>query len=105
MFGLDPGPRLDALRERLSELLAFGDQPDQPRSADPDGWLAVRERFGPLARSSSDSATEVDRCIFELIDERRAAEDAERDDVLAMLLAARHEDGSPMSRRRSFATS
>ena len=34
--------------------------------------------------------------MFELIDERRGS-DEERDDVLAMLLAARHEDGSPMS--------
>ena len=34
--------------------------------------------------------------MFELIDERRA-EHADRDDVLSMLLEARHEDGSPMS--------
>ena len=34
--------------------------------------------------------------LFEQIDERRA-EGADRDDVLAMLLEARHEDGSPMS--------
>ena len=37
--------------------------------------------------------------MFELIDERRAEADGERDDVLAMLLAARHEDGSPMSKQ------
>jgi cytochrome P450 len=36
--------------------------------------------------------------IFELIDERRA-HPGDRDDVLAMLLEARHEDGSPMSRQ------
>ena len=42
----------------------------------------------------------TDELIFALIEERRAAgEDAdERDDVLAMLLTARHEDGAPMSR-------
>ena len=39
----------------------------------------------------------VDHLLFELIDERRA-EHADRDDVLSMLLAARHsDDGSPMS--------
>ena len=27
VFGLDPGPRLDALRERLTAMLAFGDRP------------------------------------------------------------------------------
>src|SRR5204862_2812207 len=40
---------------------------------------------------------EVDDLLFELIDERRR-EGADRDDVLTMLLAARHsDDGSPMS--------
>ena len=43
---------------------------------------------------------ESDALLFELIDERRAEPDGEqRDDVLAMLLAARHEDGSPMSKQ------
>ena len=43
---------------------------------------------------------ETDKLLFELIDERRAEADGEqRDDVLAMLLAARHEDGSPMSKQ------
>jgi cytochrome P450 len=42
----------------------------------------------------------VDSLLFDLIDERRAQPDAEeREDVLAMLLAARHEDGSPMSQQ------
>jgi cytochrome P450 len=39
---------------------------------------------------------EVDALLSEVIAERRAAHE-ERDDVLSMLLAARHEDGSPMS--------
>jgi cytochrome P450 len=39
---------------------------------------------------------EADAMLFELIDEQRNA-DGERDDVLTMLLEARHEDGSPMS--------
>ena len=28
VFGLDPGQRLDALRNRLSEMLTFGDRPE-----------------------------------------------------------------------------
>ena len=41
---------------------------------------------------------EADALIYETIDERRAdGGDDERDDVLGMLLSARHEDGSPMS--------
>jgi cytochrome P450 len=40
----------------------------------------------------------VDELIGREIAERRAVEDlAERDDILSMLVAARHEDGSPMS--------
>ena len=38
----------------------------------------------------------ADAELFALIDERRA-EAGERDDVLSLLLGARHEDGSPMS--------
>jgi len=40
----------------------------------------------------------ADALIYEEIAERRAAPDAEeRDDVLSLLLSARHEDGSPMT--------
>src|SRR5262249_12164968 len=40
----------------------------------------------------------VDELIGREISERRAAADlAEREDILSMLVAARHEDGSPMS--------
>ena len=43
----------------------------------------------------------ADALIYEMIDERRGAHNGDGgddgDDVLAMLLAARHEDGSPMS--------
>ena len=39
---------------------------------------------------------ETNRLLFELIEERRG-EQADRDDVLSMLLEARHEDGSEMS--------
>ena len=60
-----------------------------------------------MRRASRSSRGETDELIFELIDERRAEQAGERggDDVLAMLLEARHEDGSPMCRRRSCATS
>ena len=40
----------------------------------------------------------VDELIYREIAERRRAEDlAERDDVLSLLVQARHEDGTPMS--------
>ncbi|MBN1527900.1 MAG: cytochrome P450 [Thermoleophilaceae bacterium] len=93
VFGLDPGARMDAIRERLTKILALG--------ARPLGMLPFMQKDlggrGPWAYFVR-LREETDRLLFELIDERRA-DSAERDDVLAMLLAARHEDGSPMTDR------
>jgi cytochrome P450 len=91
VFGLDPGERLEAIRVRLTELLEIGSTPlglipqlqTAPLSIGPWG------RFERLKE-------ETDALVYELIEERRAAGEA-RDDVLSMLLEARHEDGSPMS--------
>jgi cytochrome P450 len=95
VFGLDPGERLETVRARLSDLLSFGDHP--LTLFGPPGLAMERflSRVGPLA-GFVDIRDDVDRLLFELIDERRA-EDGERADVLTMLLEARHEDGSPMS--------
>jgi cytochrome P450 len=99
VFGLEQGARLDSLRETLGEILAFAESPLSllPR---PRGLLA---RFGPAARFQR-LMDHADELIFEVIAERRAAREstedeaeAEGQDVLAMLLGARHEDGSPMS--------
>jgi cytochrome P450 len=89
VFGLDPGPRLDNLRVNLTEMAT---ESTKPLSALPflqKNVFARWRRFVALRE-------ETDRLIFELIDERRA-EGADRDDILSMLLEARHEDGSPMS--------
>jgi cytochrome P450 len=96
VFGLDPGARLDELRGLLSEMLRFGDRPITLVPIDPEGVV-----FRVLARTPTWARflrlrEEIDQRIFELIEERRAA-GAERDDVLTMLLGARHEDDSPMS--------
>jgi cytochrome P450 len=91
VFGLDPGPRLDALRDRLTGILELG--------ARPASMLPFMQR-GRAWDQFERRRDEVDTLLFELIDERRAAGNGEsREDVLAMLLAARHEDGSPMSKQ------
>ena len=92
VFGLDPGPRLDALRGRLTKILSLGTKPFSLLPA--QRGLGGR---GPWARLMA-LREEADALIFELIDERRG-EPRDRDDVLAMLLEARHEDGEPMSRQ------
>jgi cytochrome P450 len=93
VFGLDPGPRLDELRGLLTEILDFGAKPYSVLPGLQRDFLGLG--IGPWANFLRLRAR-ADELVYELIDERRA-EDADRDDVLAMLLAARHEDGSPMS--------
>jgi cytochrome P450 len=96
VFGLDPGERLDALRSRLAELLTFGERPISVIPIDPDGRVAKLLSLMPRVAAFWRMQEEIDALMFELIEERRA-EGTERDDVLTMLLEARHEDGSPMS--------
>jgi cytochrome P450 len=90
VFGLERGQRLDALRDLLTEVLAFSESPLSvfPAAQRFARWLAPLRRFQEVR-------ARADELIFELIEERRA--NPEGDDVLALLLAARHEDGSPMS--------
>ncbi len=96
VFGLDPGPRFEALRERLQGMLTFGDRPISLIPPTPESTLArVAERAGPFARFVR-MQREVDEIVFALIAERRQ-DGAGSDDVLAMLIEARHEDGSLMS--------
>src|SRR5436305_235159 len=73
---------------RLAGILSFG---ASPLSLLPP----LRLPIGPWARFERLKG-EVDELLRGLIAERRADE-TPRDDVLAMLLEARHEDGSPMT--------
>ena len=88
VFGLDSGARLDALRNRLAGILEYG--------ARPSSMLPMFQR-GRRWRQFAQARGEADTLIYETIDERRANGGEDRDDILAMLLSARHEDGSPMS--------
>jgi hypothetical protein len=100
VFGLDSGPRFDELRDLLRDILEFGESPLSvlPVFQRFDRFIPPLRRFNQLARRA-------DELIFALIEERRAQDDErrergesdERSDILAMLIQARHEDGSPMS--------
>jgi len=95
VFGLEQGQRLDDLRDLLTDVLAFSENPLSllPALNRLFGW------FGPLRRFNR-LVARADELVFGLIEERRAAEAAGEplgDDVLAMLLGARHEDATPMS--------
>ena len=94
VFGLDRGARLDSLTALLTELLTFADSPLSLLPPLPSPVM----RSIPAARRRFEVGAQVDEEIYALIEERRAdPEDAGAEDVLGMLLAARHEDGSPMS--------
>src|SRR5215213_7886969 len=92
VFGLEAGDRLDALRDRLTRILEFGSRPAS--------MLPVLQR-GRTWREFERRRAEADAVIYETIDERRGAHNGDGgsygDDVMAMLLEARHENGSPMS--------
>src|SRR4051794_2400970 len=92
VFGLDQGPRLEAMRAALTDILDFA---TQPMTLIPDlqrelGGFSPWAKFVKMRKVADD-------LVYEEIEERRARGDEDGDDVLAMLLAARHEDGSPMS--------
>lgn len=93
VFGVHGGERMGPLRDALRGFL---DLTTDPRVLLPI-LLIGPDRINrvPAFRRRTER---VDELLAEEIAERRAAEDlAERDDVLSLLVAARHEDGSPMS--------
>jgi cytochrome P450 len=93
VFGVHDVERLEPLREALRDFL---DLTTNPRVLLP--VLMVGPDRVNLIPAFRRRVERVDRLIAAVIGERRAAEDlSERDDVLSMMLQARHEDGSPMS--------
>jgi cytochrome P450 len=92
VFGVRGGERMGELRAALREFLDLTTNPQILLPLLLLGPSRVR-KFPPFRRR----VDRVDELIYREIAERRAAEDVEqRDDVLSMLIAARHEDGSPM---------
>ena len=93
VFGVHERERTDPLRAALRDFL---DLTTDPRFLLPV-VLAGPERIRRLPFFSR-RIDRVDELIHREIAERRRAGDlAERDDILSMLVAAEHEDGSPMS--------
>jgi cytochrome P450 len=93
VFGLEQGPRLDELREAMRALI--GDVMD-PVAA---GLLALlgprRFRKLPMVRQALAPSDEL---IYAEIASRREADDLEeREDILSLLLQARHQDGRAMT--------
>ena len=95
VFGVDEGERLNRLRDQLRRTLNLLSHPRRAIFMVMLGPERLR-RFPPFRRQLE----RVDRLLYEEISARRGAADlAERDDILSLLLQARHEDGQPMSDR------
>jgi cytochrome P450 len=93
VFGVTDAGRLGRLRTALQDVLAWGSDPRR---------MALMAMLGPhrLARTATFARERdpADELLYDEIRRRRAEPDLEeREDVLSMLLLARHEDGSPMS--------
>jgi cytochrome P450 family 135 len=93
VFGVDEGERLTRLRDELRT--ALGVLSDRRRAI----FLLLLgptriRRYPPFRRMLEG----VDRLLYPVIEARRIAPDLnDRDDILSLLLQARHEDGRPMS--------
>jgi cytochrome P450 len=94
VFGMRESPRMDALRTALRRILDVGTRRRQlialAMSSRGSGERGAWARFQAASRHA-------DSLLVEEIGERRAEGTEGRDDVLSLLLEARHEDGSPMS--------
>jgi cytochrome P450 len=93
VFGVQDDARRERLRATLGGALEWGSDPRR---------MAMLAMLGPHRVERAAIFQRVrqpaDELIYEEIRERRGAIDLEeRDDVLSLLLQARHEDGSPMT--------
>jgi cytochrome P450 family 110 len=91
VFGVDDGPLLATVRERVERLLAVGTNPTillPPLRRD----LGRLSPWGRLVRARQSVYDLLDRQI----ERRRTPGAPARDDVLSLLVAARDEDGNPM---------
>ena len=95
VFGVDERERLTHLRDELRGTLNLLANPRRAIFMVMLGPERLR-RFRPFRRKME----RIDRLMFEVIAARRGAPDlADRDDILSLLLQARHEDGEQMSNR------
>ena len=92
VFGLRGHPRLDDLRVALTEMLDFG---MNPLSLLPPARRAPFGR-GPWGRFLRVRAR-ADELIYAEINDRREQGDQGGSEIINSLIAARHEDGSPMA--------
>lgn len=96
VFGVDEGPVFQELRRLLTSLLEFMNTPFMSvglffsfLQKDLGAWSP----WGRMLRL----VQQVDKLIYQLIQERRAESEQNRQDILSLLMSAHYEDGQGMS--------
>jgi cytochrome P450 len=95
VFGMQDGPALDRLGASLQRLVAWT---TDPRRGLVFAFLGPR-RLMSLPGFGREVADVDDQLLALIARRRRAADLAERDDVLSMLVQARHDDGTALTDR------
>jgi cytochrome P450 family 110 len=96
VFGLDEGQRLEELQQIMSSLMEFINSPLMSSSF---FFRFLQKDFGvwsPWGQVKLKIA-KMDELIYSLITERRAENNLSRQDILSLMMAARYDDGQPMS--------
>lgn len=96
VFGLNDGPRLQALRSLLASFL---DMTNSPLRASILFLKWMQQDWGswsPWGRMKQQQR-KIDDLIYAEIEERRLQPDANRTDILSLMMAARDENGQPMT--------
>jgi cytochrome P450 len=93
LFGADVSADAGHIGQIISELMEhFGRILGLAARFQPPAWVPT-----PTNRQFQASARKVDQVILQIIDARRKQGDANRDDLLSLLIRARDEDGTSMT--------
>jgi cytochrome P450 len=96
VFGLDDGPRLQALRPLLASVLDMINSPLRSSMLFVKWMQQDWGSWSPWGRMKQ-LQRKIDDLIYAEIEERRLQPDANRTDILSLMMAARDENGQPMT--------
>jgi len=96
VFGMDDGPRLQALRPLLASVVDMTSSPVRSSLLFFDWMQQDWGSWSPWGRMKQ-RQRKIDDLIYAEIEERRLQPDANRTDILSLMMAARDENGQPMT--------
>ena len=96
VFGLDDGPRLQQLRPVLASFLDITGSPLRANILFVKWLQQDWGSWSPWGRMKQ-QRRKIDELIYAEIEERRLQPDASRTDILSLMMAARDENGQPMT--------